>query len=68
MQNEPPKQVPLGPEVQGYIAGLKDIIAVQTDMVAQRAAEIFALRAQIAELLKKISAGQPPRGEVSDPE
>jgi hypothetical protein len=50
---EQPKQIPLTPEVQGYIQGLKDIVAVQSEMISQRSAEIFGLRARFEELLKQ---------------
>ena len=65
--DQQPKQVPLTPEVQGYIQGLKDIVAVQNNMIAQRSAEIFGLRTQVAELLRKTVARSKHQTSENNP-
>jgi hypothetical protein len=51
-----PKTIAIPPEVEGYIVGLKDQIATQSEMIAQRTAEIFGLRAQLAAALAQSGA------------
>lgn len=48
MQKPPPQQIELPPEVTGYIQGYKDMLAAQAEMIAQRSANVFGLRAQLA--------------------
>jgi hypothetical protein len=56
MEQNAPTQIQLPPEVAGYIQGLKDTILVQADMIGQRTAEIFGLRAQLVEANKRADA------------
>ena len=58
MKKKPPGQIPLPPEVAGYIQGLKDLTAVQADMIAQRTAEAFALRGQLAAAVTALEAAR----------
>lgn len=55
-----PRQIQVPLEVEGYIQGMKDTILVQADMIGRRTAEIFGLRAQLAEALKALQAKSSP--------
>jgi hypothetical protein len=57
--------IQLPAEVAGYIQGLKDQIAVLSDMAAQRTGEIMSLRIQL-ELERKKSKTSEKQNEPED--